>query len=88
MHRSRKTLERCIELALETGVLAKVARGLGCSAKTIRNWRDLSIQSPREHIVTLPNGGEQPFHLALKMALQPYHVPPKRRARIQAAGVR
>lgn len=70
MHPSRKTLERCIELALETGVLVEVARRLDCSTQTIRNWRRRSTESPREYMVTLPvAGGEQPFHLALRMAL-------------------
>jgi len=48
MLRSPQTLQRCIDLALETGVLAEVARELGCSAQTIRNWRNLSIKSPRD----------------------------------------
>ena len=78
MHPSRKTLERCIELALETGVLVEVARRLDCSTQTIRNWRRRSSESPREYMVTLPVvGGEQPFDLALRMALQPGYVPSK-----------
>jgi len=89
MLRSPETLQRCVDIALElnTGVLAQVARTLGCSAQTIRNWRNLSIESPREYMVMLPDGSQQPFHLALKMALQRGYVPAKRKPAPKRRGV-
>ena len=75
---SRKILECCIKLALETGKLTEVARGIGRSTQTIRNWCRRSTESPGEYMVTLPvAGGEQPFHLALRMSLEPGYVPSK-----------
>jgi len=89
MLRSPEMLQRCVDLAIEldTGVLAHVARALGCSAQTIRNWCNLSLESPREYMVMLPDGSQQPFHLALKMALQRGYVPAKRKPAPKRRGV-
>jgi transposase-like protein len=87
MLRSPETLQSCFDLAhktrmlnevaSETRVLAEVACELGCTAQAIRNWRNRSIKSPREHMVMLPDGSQEPFHLALRMALDRGYVPAK-----------
>jgi hypothetical protein len=84
MLRSPETLQSCFDLAhktrmvaSETRVLAEVACELDCTAQTIRNWRNRSIKSPREHMVMLPDGSQEPFHLALRMALERGYVPAK-----------
>jgi hypothetical protein len=80
-------LQRCFNLALktrllnevasETRVLTEVACELDCTAQAIRNWRNRSIKSPREHMVKLPDGSQEPFHLALRMAVDRGYVPAK-----------
>jgi hypothetical protein len=101
MLRSPETLQRCFDLVLktrmlneaasDTRVLTEVACELGCTAQTIRNWRNRSRESPREYMVTLPEGDQEPFHVALKMALARSYVPaksdraPKRRGVIVTA---
>jgi transposase-like protein len=95
--RSPETLQRCFDLALktrmlneaasDTRVLTEVACELGCTAQTIRNWRNRSKESPREYMVMLPEGDQEPFHLALKMALERSYVPAKGDRALKRRGV-